>query len=207
MYITWLGQSCFKIQSHEVQVIIDPVSKTSGLRKPRFSNIDMVIVSSPEYNPSDPKIESLMIDGPGEYEAKQVFVKGIPIEHENGDPSDTVYWIEIEGITIGHLGKLNTSLSDKQLESLEGLDVLLVPVGGNGVLDAKQAAEVISQIEPRIVIPMQYKIPGLKEKRDSIDSFKKALGVNGDGTAESRLSIKKKDLPQDDMQITILAPQ
>ncbi|MFA6272629.1 MAG: MBL fold metallo-hydrolase [Patescibacteria group bacterium] len=207
MFITWLGQSCFKIQSREVQIIIDPVSKVSGLRRPRIANIDMVIVSSPEFSLEDPKSETLVIDGPGEYEAKQIFVKGIPIEHENGNLSDTIYWLEIEGVTIGHLGKLNSPLTDKQLESMEGLDILLVPVGGNGVLDAKQASEAISQIEPRIVIPMHYKISGLKEKRDSIDTFKKAMGVNGTEKVESRLVIKKKDLPQDDMQITILEPQ
>lgn len=206
MFITWLGQSCFKIQTRDVQIIIDPVSKASGFRRPRIANVDMVIISNPEYKLDDAKSESLIIDGPGEYESKQVFIKGIPVEVEGRDSDDTVYWIETEGITIGHLGNLNTQLSDRQLESLEGLDILLVPVGGNGVLDAKQASEVISQIEPRLVIPMNYKISGLKEKRDSIDVFKKAMGVN-ESEVENRLTIKKKDLPQDDMQITILAPQ
>jgi L-ascorbate metabolism protein UlaG (beta-lactamase superfamily) len=207
MFITWLGQSCFKIQSREVQVIIDPISKSSGLKRPRIANTDMVIISNPDNKLEDVKSAALIIDGPGEYEAKQVFVKGIPVEQENSNSANTVYWIEMEGVTIGHLGNLNTALTDKQLESLEGLDVLLVPVGGNGVLDAKQASEVISQIEPRIVIPMNFKISGLKEKRDSIDVFKKAMGVNGSEKVEGRLSIKKKELPQDDMQITILDPQ
>ncbi|MBU2228861.1 MBL fold metallo-hydrolase, partial [Patescibacteria group bacterium] len=74
-------------------------------------------------------------------------------------------------------------------------------------LDAKKASEVISQIEPRIVIPMHYKISGLTEKRDTIDNFKKAMGVNGIEKLEGRLTIKKKELPQDDMQVTILQPQ
>ncbi|MBU0613471.1 MBL fold metallo-hydrolase [Patescibacteria group bacterium] len=207
MFITWLGQSCFKIQSRDVQVITDPVSKKSGLKQPRFANIDIVTISNPEYNPGKLKTDALIIDGPGEYEAKQVYVKGIAIEHENGNSPITVYWIEMEGVSMGHLGSLNGALTDQQLESLEGLDVLFIPVGDNGVLDAKKASEVISQIEPRIVIPMHYKISGLTEKRDTIDNFKKAMGVNGIEKLEDRLTIKKKELPQDDMQVTILQPQ
>ena len=86
-------------------------------------------------------------------------------------------------------------------------DILFIPVGGEGVLNAKKASEVISQIEPRIVIPMHYKITGLKEKRDTIDQFKKALGINSTEKVEGRLMIKKKELPQEDMQIKILQPK
>lgn len=207
MFITWLGQSCFKIQSRDVRVITDPVSKKSGLKIPRLANADLITVSNPEYDPGKLKTDVLMIDGPGEYEAKQVFVKGIAVEHENGNPHNTVYWIEMECITMGHLGNLNGTLTDQQLESLEGLDILFVPVGGNGVLDAKKASEVISQIEPRVVIPMHYKITGLNEKRDAIDNFKKALGVNSAEKVEGRFSIKKQELPQEDMQVIILQPQ
>jgi L-ascorbate metabolism protein UlaG (beta-lactamase superfamily) len=206
MYISWLGQSCFKIQSKDVALITDPVGKQNGLRSPRLTNVDIIAISRKEIDISKAKTEALVIDTPGEYEMKQVFIQGIPVAQNQGKETLTVFWIEVEGMTIGHLGPLATPPSDEELEKLEGLDILLVPVGGHKVLDAKKASQVISQIEPRIVIPMYYKIPGIKEKLDSVDSFCKEMGVKPSEKLE-KLRMQKKDLPQDDMKVFVIQSQ
>jgi len=102
-----------------------------------------------------------------------------------------------------HLSDCADALSDKQLESLGGVDILLIPVGGKYTLDAKKAVEVVSQIEPRIVIPMHYQIEGLKYDLDPVEKFIKELGVKP--RHEEKLKISKKDLPAEDMELVILA--
>jgi len=206
MFIGWLGQSCIKIQSRDVILITDPINKQSGLKPPRLSNVNIVTFSSSEDDFNKLKTEALIIDGPGEYEVKQIFIQGIPVSQNQEKETITVYWMEIEDITVGHLGTLATSPTDEQLEKLEGLDILFVPVGGHRVLDAKKASQVISQIEPRIVIPMYYHIPNLREKLDSVDPFCKEMGIKSSEKVD-RLRIQKKDLPQDEMKIIVLQNQ
>lgn len=206
MFITWLGQSCFKIQSRDTTIVTDPVEKQSGLKTPRLSRVNIITLSSPKGDFSKLKTGSFVIDGPGEYEIKEIFIQGIPVgQNQEGKPI-TVYWMEIEGMSLGHLGPLNTLLSDEELEKLEGLDILLVPVGGQGVLNAKKASQIISQIETKIVIPMYYRVPNLKAKLDSEDPFCKEMGVKSSEKVD-RLRIQKKDLPQEEMKIIVLQNQ
>jgi len=101
MYITWLGQSCFKIQSGEVTLITDPVGKENGLRAPRFSNVNIITVSRKESDLSKIKSEALVIDKPGEYEVKRIFLQGIPVRQKQGKETVVVYWMEIENMTLG----------------------------------------------------------------------------------------------------------
>jgi len=114
-----------------------------------------------------------------------------------------IYRFEIEDLSITHLGDLGHELDNKQLESLEGTDILLIPVGGVYTIDAQKAVTVINQIEPRIVIPMHYKVPGLKFDLGSLDAFLKAIAVKP--RQEEKLKIVKKDLPQEDMELVILS--
>jgi len=149
-----------------------------------------------------------IINSPGEYEVKNVFVYGISCWHDASEGKDrginTIFRIEAEGISIAHLGDLGHSLSNGQLEQLKSVDILMIPVGGTYTINAKQASEVISQVEPRIVIPMHYKIKGLKINLDPIDKFCKEIGVCPTETLP-KLKILKKDLPQDEMKIFVLA--
>jgi L-ascorbate metabolism protein UlaG (beta-lactamase superfamily) len=110
----------------------------------------------------------------------------------------------MDGLTIAHLGDIGHTLSDEQLESLEGVDILILPVGGDYTLDAKKAVEVVSQIEPRIVIPMHYKIKGLNLPLDEVDKFNKELGISP--VIEEKLKISRKDLPQEGMELFVLNP-
>lgn len=212
MVITWLGHSCFKIQnkpgSDGVTVITDPFDKSTGLKVPRLeANIITVSHNHHDHNNINAINGSpFVINGAGEYEVNGVFIEGMEAYHDEKQGAERgkiiMYRIDINDMSVAHLGDLGHVLDAKQLEKFEGTDVLLIPVGGNYTIDAKKAVEVVSQIEPRIVIPMHYKTTGLKIDLDSVDKFIKELGLNP--TYEDKLKINKKDLPQEDMELVIL---
>jgi len=213
MYITWLGQSCFKLQDKigpdGVLLVTDPYNDDTGLKMPRFE-ADMVTVSHDHHDHNNLgaiRGNPFIIDTAGEYEMKGVFIEGVESWHDDKEGKERgkniIYRIEMEDISITHLGDLGHTLDAKQLEKLEGTDILLIPVGGKYTINAAKAVEVISQIEPRIVIPMHYKIPGLKIDVDGADKFIKELGLKP--RQEEKLKISKKDLPQEDMELVVLS--
>jgi len=138
---------------------------------------------------------------------KEVLIEGIDSYHDSQQGKERgnniIYRIEIDDISVVHLGDLGDVLDSAQLEKLAGTDILLIPVGGKYTIDAKKAVEVISQIEPRIVIPMHYKTEGVKIDLDPLDKFIKEIGVAP--SYEEKLKISKKDLPQEDMELVILS--
>ena len=213
MIITWQGHSCFKIQDKigpdGVTLVTDPYDKEVGLKVPNFE-ADLITVSHDHHDHNN--IAALrgtpfIIDCAGEYDRKGILIEGIDSYHDEkkGEErgNNIIYRIEVDDISVAHLGDLGTVLDNTQLEKLVGTDVLLIPVGGKYTLDAKKAVEVISQIEPRIVIPMHYKTEGLKMDLDPIDKFIKELGLTP--SYEEKLKISKKDLPAEDMELVILS--
>ncbi len=210
MVITWYGQSCFKIQSGETVVFTDPFDKEIGLTPPR-SQADIVTISHNHFDHNNQDAlsnEPLVVDGPGEYESKGVNIKGILSFHDDKEGQErginTIYIIEIESIKICHLGDLGQSkLAAEQVEKINGVDILMIPVGGVYTIDGETAADIINQIEPRIVIPMHYKIPGLTVKIDGVDVFLKEMGI-AKKEAVDKLTLKKKDLPEEETQVVVM---
>lgn len=217
MLISWLGHSAFKLQgktqADTVTVITDPFySDKTGLKLPKLE-AEIVTISHDhdDHNNSEAvKGSPRIIRGAGEYEIKGVFIEGVFSYHDDvkGKERGTniMYRFEIEDISVTHLGDLGTELDNKQLERLEGTDILLVPVGGTYTINAETAVKVINQIEPRIVIPMHYQVPeltGLKNKLDGLDRFIKAIGIKP--RQEEKLKILKKELPQDTMEVVVLS--
>lgn len=213
MIITWQGHSCFKIQDkvgpEGVSVITDPFGKDIGLKVPNFE-ADIITIShdhSDHNNVSALRGKPFVIDCAGEYDFKGVLVEGIDSFHDSKEGQERgknlIYRMEIDDISVVHLGDLGAPLSDLQLEKLAGTDILLIPVGGKYTLDAKGAVEVISQIEPRIIIPMHYQVKDLKIDLDPIEKFIKELGL--EPIYEEKLKISKKDLPQEEMELVILS--
>ncbi|QQG52453.1 MAG: MBL fold metallo-hydrolase [Candidatus Falkowbacteria bacterium] len=213
MIITWQGHSCFKIQDkigpEGVTVVTDPFGKSTGLKVPNFE-ADIITIShdhDDHNNAGALRGNPFIIDCAGEYDFKGVLVEGIDSFHDDKKGSERgsniIYRMEVDDVSIAHLGDLGGPLDSTQLEKLVGTDILLIPVGGKYTLDAKAAVEVISQIEPRIVIPMHYKTPDLKMDIDPVDKFIKELGLKP--TYEEKLKISKKDLPQEDMELVILS--
>jgi len=210
MTIFWLGQAAFKIVDKEVTIAIDPYDKI-GLKMPKFqAEILLITHDHSDHNYRDAiKGEPFIIDSQGEYEVKNVFVYGLPAYHDNKQGAEsgqiTIYVIEMEGMKIAHLGDIGQeSLTDEQLEELEGVDILLIPVGGEETINGTGAVKIISQIQPRIVIPMHYKIPGLNTKLEPVDKFLKEFGVSSPEKMD-KLKISKKDLPQEETKVIILA--
>ena len=217
MQIIWHGQSFFEIiakneNQESVRIAIDPFAESIGLKVPR-SEADILICSHQHEDHNNKKAilgKPFLIEEPGEYEVKGVFVKGVLAFHDDvqGKKRGTVIMsaIEVEGIHIAHLSDLGQKeLTTNQLESLGNVDVLMIPVGGVYTISAREAAEIISQIEPRIVIPMHYSIPRLKIKLDNLDKFLKVMGIEN-VTPERKLKLKADSLPKEEMQVVVLQP-
>jgi L-ascorbate metabolism protein UlaG (beta-lactamase superfamily) len=217
MQITWKGQSCFQIvvqkaKNSQVTMVVDPYGEEIGL-KPSFQPADIVLVTHNHGDHNNIKSvpgNPFAISGPGEYEIKEVYVEGISAWHDNAQGKErgdnTIYIIKAEDLKLCHLGDLGQKeLTDEQLDKIGQVDVLMIPVGGNFTISAKEAMGIMSQIEPKITIPMHYQIPKLKVKLDDVDKFLKSLGVKS-LTPESKLTVKKKDILPEEAKIVILKP-
>lgn len=201
MNISWFGLGCFKINTKyngvESTVLIDPFDEKSGNAKlPRRAGSSVDILIDPKNKTG---IESkFLIDGPGEFEVGGTFVWGIPL---NG-AGHLIYKIEAEDMIMVHTGALNRVPDDAELEGIENVDVLFVPIGGKGVLNAAQAVELITRLEPRVVIPMWFKAPGVGSELDGPEGFLKAMSSKAE--PQPRLKIAKKDLPTERIDIMLL---
>jgi len=214
MNIIWYGQSCFQITSNQskngqANIIIDPFDESLGLRAPKLE-ADILLMTRKDYEHSGAKNVSgnpFVIDGPGEYETKEIFIQGIPVPYSEKEKGfNTIYTIEAEEIKICHLGFFSQKeLTDEQVEKIGETDILMIPVGGDDTISAKEAIKIMSQIEPKITIPMYYQIPKLKAKLDGVDKFLKAMGVKKVEPIP-KLSIKKKNIASDEAKIIILNP-
>lgn len=214
MQIFWHGLSCFEITTTssdgEVSLVIDPYENATGLRFPRTLEAQMVLVSHDEEdanNISEVAGSPQVIDMPGEFEVHGVFAFGIdaPLKRtgKNGPVQNCLFRIETEGMHIAHLGSIDRLLTDVELQGLENIDILMIPVGGGRVLSPKLAAEVIAQIEPRVVIPMTYQLPNMKESFEPIDLFYKEMGACRKEEM-NKYKVSRKDLPEEDMLIVTL---
>jgi L-ascorbate metabolism protein UlaG (beta-lactamase superfamily) len=214
MEIKHIGHSCFEIKSKNVTIVTDPYSEDVGLKLPKLK-ADIVTVSHDHFDHNNSSAvdgvsaekKPFVINNPGGYEIQGVLIEGISTFHDGEEGKkrgvNTVYDIKLEGITFCHLGDLGADLTEEQIEELDGVDVLFVPVGGSDVtLDAEGAVKIVNKIEPRIIIPMHYEVDGLKLNLASVDKFIKEIGL----TAEKldSLKIDKKDLPVEGMRLVIL---
>ena len=200
MDISWLGHSCFRIRGSQATVITDPYSPDVGysLGKPK-ARIVTVSHQHPGHSFTDgiggnPKL----VTGPGEYEISNVLIIGVATFHDEDKGStrgkNTVYLMEMDEISICHLGDLGHVLTDEQVEELGSVDVLLIPVGGVSTIDAPVATEIVRQLEPKIVIPMHYKTPAVKLELEPVDRFLKEIGAH-DISSQAKLTLTKSSLP------------
>lgn len=205
MQISYFGLTSFKISGKNYTSVIDPFSKESGLTPPR-GNADLIILSEPN-NALYSYAQSIsgspfIVDGPGEYDVKEHVITGTPIKEKTGKVV-TIYLIEVDGIKIldlAHIKKLE--LTEDELEDLGDVDILIVPVGSEGVMDFEDAAKTVNLIEPKIVIPSHYKMPGLKVDALSEEKFLKQMG--GKYEKMEKLTLKKKDLPAEDQPTKVI---
>lgn len=198
--ITWHGHSCFRLRGKDVTLVCDPCSPETGYRLNRMS-ADIVLISHDhaehvflEGVSGSPKV----VQGPGEYEIGGAFISGVLTYHDREKGMErgknTAYVIEFDGITVCHLGDIGHLPSADQIEELGDADVLFVPVGGNSTINAAQAAEVVSLLGPRLVVPMHYRTPVSTAALDPIEPFLKEMGLKEVETV-SRLSVTRSTLP------------
>lgn len=208
MQIIWRGQFCFQITTQRgknnlVNVLIDPFDETTGLRVPRME-ADILLISHNQDDHNNIKAiqgNPFLISGPGEYEIKEIFIQGIESTNSNA-----IYIIEAEGMRICHLGNLSQNkLDPEQLDKIGDIDILMLPIGGVYTISTEEAIKIMSQIEPKITIPMHYQIPKLKIKLDSLDKFLKTMGIKKIEPLP-KLSIKKKDFSGEEVKIIVLNP-
>ncbi len=205
MEITWYGHSCFRLAERGMaSVVVDPYDHKVIGYFPLKLKADIVTVShdAPGHNNTDAvKGTSHVIKGPGEFEIGGVFITGVQTDGAGAGkkgretPQNTLYVFDYDGLTVAHLGDLRQVPSQSEIEALGTVNVALVPVGGGGGLNAAKAAEVISVLEPNIVVPMHYSTSDAKITLDSLSKFLKEMGLGKQETQHS-LKITRSGLPE-----------
>lgn len=207
MELTWYGLSCFRLTERgQASIVTDPYNGRMGLPALKL-RADVVTVSHNakghnQVSAVTGKPKALV--GPGEYEIGGVFITGVAT-HKNDDAPNVLYLIDYGSLTVAHLGDMKTVPTQAQIEALDQVNVLLVPVGGGNSLNASQAAELVSMMEPNIVIPMHYAMPNLKVDLEGVERFLKEMGVN-DAAEETSLKVSASSLPEE-TQTVLLQPK
>lgn len=206
MDIIWYGQACFKLKGKEASVIIDPFDPDfTGLKLPKDLEADIVLKTHDHKDHSNTGAvggSPIIFEGPGEYESKGVVITGVASYHDNSGGSErglnTIFNVIVDGLRVAHLGDLGqNALTEQQVQEIDTTDILLIPVGSIYTIDAKMAANIVSQLEPKIIIPMHYGgVPGLKFPLDPVDKFLKEMGAENT-TPIAKLSISKDKLPEE----------
>ncbi len=206
MFISWLGQSAVKIEykSHgeSAVLLIDPY-KVKGEDMPKSLATQVVLLTRGEKDTITFQKDPYVISKPGEYETASVSVFGFANPESKNAP--VVYRFSVEGVTFAHLGMMKKALTDELVGELDSIDVLLIPVGGHDVLFPENAGKMVTQIEPRMVIPICYKSGKSGKNFDSNTKFLKELGATS-VEPENRVRLRKQDLPSDSMQTIVLTP-
>ncbi|MBP9728450.1 MAG: MBL fold metallo-hydrolase [Candidatus Moranbacteria bacterium] len=214
MNIQYYGDYCFKISTkpagratEDVVIWTDLLEKGSGLRAPQ-GQADIVFLTHGNTSvvADSLKGEPTIIDAPGEYSVKGIAALGFPTFQDSAEGAErgqnTVFVFESEDIHVAFLGALGHDLSPEILDKLNGVDVLFIPVGGAGTVEAKIAADLARKIEPKLVIPMHYKIAGLTLPLETEKAFCDVLG-NCPKESLSKLNMKKKDLEGKQLEIVL----
>jgi L-ascorbate metabolism protein UlaG (beta-lactamase superfamily) len=200
MEITWFGHSCFRIKGKEAVVLMDPCSETTGYA---LGKVQANMVTISHAHPGHSHLDTLQegyraIKGPGEYEIKDTYITGIATFHDDvqGKKSgkNTVYVIEMEGVTFCHLGDLGHPLTPEVTGELGSINVLFVPVGGHSTIWAQAAADLVRNVNPGIAIPMHYKTEAEKAELEFPERFLKELGIK-DLVSQPKFVVTRTNIP------------
>lgn len=217
MEIKYLGHSSFRLKGKDGAVITDPFdSKMVGLPYPKGS-AEIVTVSHghDDHNQTEKisgtanRMEPFVVDRAGEYEVKGIGVITIKTFHDDKEGSERgenmVNVIQMDGVIVAHLGDLGHVLSDKQVEKIGPVDVLLIPVGGKFTIGPSEAVKVIEQLSPSIVIPMHYKQPSMSEEFMALVTIEEFLEKSGfEARREDKLVVTESSLPEE-MEVVVLS--
>jgi len=207
MIITYLGGESFKVSFGDTILAFNPISKDSKLKPAKFgADVVLSSINHPDMNGAEQvtfgEKKPFSITGPGEYEVKGVFIKGFgSVSNYDGEKRiNTIYSVALEGMNICFLGTIDQEALPKEAdEGVDNIDILFVPIGGDGVLDASKAYKLAVSLEPKLIIPMHYGDIGNK---DALKIFLKEAGENP--KPEPKLTLKKKDLEGKDAEVVVL---
>jgi len=208
MEIYWLGHGCFRLRGRDATVLTDPCPPSTGYKIGKV-NTDIVTISrdlAESNHRAAAAGQVVFLDSPGEYEISGVLLTAVDTDRadrDDGHSRNLAFVIDIDDIKVCHLGDIQSVPSGDEVEELAGIDILLVPVGGGSALGAEKAAELVSLLEPKIVIPMLYKTDVSKGNFEPVDHFVKEMGVEAKAP-EQRLNISRSGLP-DDTQLILLS--
>jgi L-ascorbate metabolism protein UlaG (beta-lactamase superfamily) len=208
MIITYLGAESLKIQFGDITLAFNPISKDSKLKASKFgADVVLSTINHEDMNGYDQVSfgdkKPFIVRGPGEYEVGGVFIRGFETSTQYGGEKriNTIYTVALEGMNICFLGALNDkSLPKSADESIDNVDILFVPIGGDGVLDAEDAYKLAVSMESKIIIPIHYGDIGAK---DALKVFLKEAGESPEPVV--KLTLKKKDLEGKDGDVVVLA--
>lgn len=206
MDITYLGHSSFKIKTKTATVITDPFDpQMVGLK---YSGVEGEIVTVSHAHRDHNAVDKVagvkkVVDGPGEYEIMGVSIIGYPSFHDAKQGAErgknTIYVIEADGLRLAHLGDLGHTLSDELVNQIGSIDILMIPVGGKFTIGPKEAAEVVSKIDPYYILPMHYKAAGMNAEQFSdmepVETFLKETGMTVENLP--KFSVKREDILED----------
>ncbi len=219
MVITYLGGECFKMQFGDMVIAFNPPAKDSALKSPRFgADIGLVSLNHPDFNGAEQlefgEKKPFIVSGPGEYEVKGVFIKGFKSKSQYGgkDKLNTIYTLGFDSMNICFLGAVSEDLDAETNEAIDDIDILFVPIGGEGVLSPAAAYKMAVKLEPKLIIPMHFGAIGDKGASETLthegkEALKTFLKEAGETTKPvDKLTIKKKDLEGKSGEVVVLEP-
>lgn len=208
MDITWYGMSCFRITERgKMTLITDPYTPSIGIQPGGTTKTDITTIShdAPGHNHTAMlKGDFYTLSTPGEYEIGGTFITGLALHNTEREQYNIGYLFDYDGLTVFHVGDLSHVPQQSVIEGLGQVNVLLVPVGGGGALNAAQASDLVGLVEPNIIIPMHYHIPQLNIELDESERFLKAMGVS-QAEVTSMYRVTSASLPEQP-QVVILEP-
>lgn len=224
MEIIWLGHSCFQLRGKNVTVITDPFAPQEG-EELKLGKTNASIVTVSHNHAGHAYVEGVagvagktprVVHSPGEYEISDVLITGVASYHDSKRGQEqgrnTIFIIHIDDIAVCHLGDLGHTLQEEQLEDVADADILLLPIGGKHGINVSQAAEIIGQVEPRIVIPMHYRpVPPDTADADTpnpLDKFCREMGIDKNNV-QPKFTITRSTLTTapPELQIILLSPR
>jgi L-ascorbate metabolism protein UlaG (beta-lactamase superfamily) len=217
MEISWFGHSCFQLRGKNVTLITDPFTPQQGPAQSEPStlgNINASIVTVSHNHPGHNFAQGVgghprVVHGPGEYEISDVLLIGVPSYHDNQRGKqhgrNTIYVIHMDDLVICHLGDIGHTLQEEQLEEVADADILLLPIGGGNSINATQAVEIISQVEPHVIIPMHYSLDQTTESSAQLNKFMREMGGEP-VTPLPKYTVTRNSLPAT-AQVVLLTPR
>lgn len=204
MELTFVGLSCVRLRGRDVEVVIDPIPPGASSRPPRV-NPDIVIRTDGDgdlalLRPAEGRPQE--VSGPGEYELRGVSVFGVAAAD-----GTTIMRVEVDDVRVCALGRLRRQLSESEIDALGHVDVLAVPVGGGDALEAQAAARLVNALEPAIVVPVRYAVPGLAGEYEPVDRFAKEMGLAEGWAAQPKLNLTGSIPVTEETRVVVLDPR